>query len=180
MCICIYIYIYIYIYNRHTLKRYRINMNEPTTVILCRQLCLVLNNAVESVTVWQIWFVDSHSSRTESWYCLMLISHCMKICHDHFHALPNSSLIFIFSCDAVQVSSHDPNNDLFLVGIPQNPLQFSFFYQCGFFLLRQVRMVENAKVCVAGRKIAQEVAFRKFKKIKRLGEIRIHIRVILK
>jgi len=41
-------------------------------------------------------------------------------------------------------------------------------------------MVENAKVCVAGRKIAQEVAFRKFKKIKRLGEIRIHIRVILK
>lgn len=40
-------------------------------------------------------------------------------------------IIITLSCDAVQVSSLDPSNDLFILGIPQNPLQFSLFSQCG-------------------------------------------------
>ena len=41
-------------------------------------------------------------------------------------------------------------------------------------------MVKNDKVCMACRKIAHEPVFRKFKKDKSLGEIRIHVRIILK
>jgi hypothetical protein len=57
----------------------------------------------------------------------------MKIRHDHFHALPNSSLIIIFSFDAVQVSSRDPSSDLFNRDTPQNPLQIFTLLPMWFF-----------------------------------------------